>query len=97
VRCVAHGVPSAQRQVHVCVEDNGPGLGGRSTEEICAPFFSTKSEGMGMGLAICRSIMELHYGTLEARERREGGASLCFTLPVAEQAELPIDKAEMEA
>ncbi len=97
VRCVAHGVPSAQRQVHVCVEDNGPGLGGRSTEEICAPFFSTKSEGMGMGLAICRSIMELHYGTLEARERPEGGASLCFTLPVAEQAELPIDKAEMEA
>lgn len=75
-----------RRQVRVCVEDNGPGLGGRTTEELCAPFFSTKSEGMGMGLAICRSIMELHYGTLEARDRPQGGASLCFTLPVAESA-----------
>ncbi|WP_298011959.1 PAS domain S-box protein [uncultured Aquabacterium sp.] len=71
-------------RVRVCVEDNGPGLGGRTTEQICAPFFSTKAEGMGMGLAICRSIIELHYGTMEAAERPGGGASLCFTLPVAD-------------
>lgn len=69
------------RFVKVQVCDNGPGLGGQGIETLCAPFFSTKAEGMGMGLAICRSIVELHYGALDAEEAPGGGAVFSFTVP----------------
>ncbi|MGH6646668.1 PAS domain S-box protein [Aquabacterium sp.] len=69
------------RFAKVVVTDNGPGLGGRSIDELCTPFYSTKSDGMGMGLAICRSIIELHYGGLDAEEAPGGGAALSFTVP----------------
>ena len=70
--------------VRIDVDDNGPGLRGRGIEELSAPFYSTKSEGMGMGmgLAICRSVVEAHYGALEAAAGPLGGARLSFTLPV---------------
>jgi len=68
--------------VKVSVTDNGPGLGGRDIETLCTPFFSTKTEGMGMGLAICRSIVELHYGGLDAMEVPGGGACISFTVPM---------------
>jgi two-component system sensor histidine kinase DctS len=71
-----------QRFVRVTVSDNGPGLAGRTVEAMCAPFYSTKADGMGMGLAICRSILELHYGVLDAHESPGGGASLSFSLPM---------------
>ncbi|MDI1261376.1 PAS domain S-box protein [Aquabacterium sp.] len=69
------------RFAKVVVTDSGPGLGGRSIDQLCQPFYSTKSDGMGMGLAICRSIIELHYGGLDAEEVIGGGASLSFTVP----------------
>lgn len=68
--------------VRVSVTDNGPGLKGQGSERLFAPFFSTKVEGMGMGLAICRSIIELHYGALDACDAPEGGAVFSFSLPV---------------
>ena len=68
--------------VCVAVDDNGTGLGGRSVAELAAPFHSTKADGMGMGLAICRSIIEAHHGTLEAGSSAFGGACFSFTLPV---------------
>ena len=68
--------------VRVEVTDNGPGIGSRNVEELCAPFYSTRKEGMGMGLAICRSIVEVHNGMLDARDCAVGGASFSFTLPV---------------
>jgi len=68
--------------VRVSVTDNGPGLSGQSSERLFAPFYSTKADGMGMGLAICRSIVELHYGALDAADAPEGGASFQFSLPV---------------
>ena len=69
------------RFAKVVVTDSGPGLGGRSIDQLCQPFYSTKSDGMGMGLAICRSIIELHYGGLDAEDAPGGGASLSFTVP----------------
>lgn len=66
-------------RIDVC--DNGPGLGGRGVEALCAPFYSTKAEGMGMGLAICRSIIEAHHGAFDAGESPEGGARFSLTLP----------------
>ncbi len=67
--------------VQVQVSDNGPGLGGQTASSLCAPFFTTKSDGMGMGLAICRSIVEMHYGALDAHDAPGGGAMFIFSLP----------------
>ena len=62
--------------VRLTVTDNGPGLGGRTIDMLCEPFYTTKPEGMGMGLAICRSIVEAHRGVLDAWEGSGGGAEL---------------------
>jgi two-component system sensor histidine kinase DctS len=84
------GLPAAAasaRFVRIDVEDNGPGLQGLAIEQLAAPFYSTKAEGMGMGLAICRSVVEAHHGALEALASPLGGARLAFTLPVADEEE----------
>ena len=70
------------RFVRIEVRDNGPGLQGRRIEGLCAPFYSTKADGMGMGLAICRSILEAHHGVLDAAEAPGGGAWFTMSLPV---------------
>ena len=70
------------RFVRMDIEDDGPGLGGRTVEQLSAPFYSTKSEGMGMGLAICRSVIEVHHGGMDAGNSTLGGARFSFTLPV---------------
>jgi two-component system sensor histidine kinase DctS len=76
------GEGSATRAfVRVSVSDNGPGLHGQTVATLCAPFFTTKNDGMGMGLAICRSIVELHYGVLDAQDAPGGGAVFAFSLP----------------
>jgi two-component system, LuxR family, sensor histidine kinase DctS len=80
---------AGERFVRVDVEDNGPGLRGHGIEQLCAPFYSTKPEGMGMGLAICRSVVEAHYGGMEADTSPLGGARISFTLPVEEPAAAP--------
>ena len=67
--------------VGVQVNDNGPGLGGQDIDALCAPFFSTKPEGMGMGLAICRSILQAHHGQLLAGSKPGGGACFSFSVP----------------
>ena len=73
----------AEGQVRVSVRDTGPGLQGRRIEQLCASFYSTKPEGMGLGLAICRSIVEGHGSVLEAQDHPAGGASFGFALPLA--------------
>jgi two-component system sensor histidine kinase DctS len=78
---VATSLSADRRFVRVDVTDNGPGLGGRTIEQLCAPFYSTKPEGMGMGLAICRSILEAHHGVFDAGEAFGGGARFSLTLP----------------
>ncbi|NKK56644.1 PAS domain-containing protein [Rhizobium leguminosarum bv. viciae] len=69
--------------VVVRVEDNGHGLDPIASERIFEAFFSTKAEGTGMGLAICRSIIEGHSGTLSARPRASGGSVFEFAIPYA--------------
>lgn len=73
--------------VKVMVSDSGPGLGGKTIDQLCAAFFSSKPDGMGMGLAICRSIIELHHGVLDVEESPLGGAAFVFSLPVWEASE----------
>ena len=76
---------AGNRFVRVDVDDSGCGLGGRSIDELATPFHSTKADGMGMGLAICRSVIEAHHGALEAGSSPLGGARLSFTLPLVNQ------------
>ena len=73
---------SGERFVRLDVEDSGPGLDGRTVEHLSAPFYSTKADGMGMGLAICRSVIEVHHGGMDAGASSLGGARFSFTLPV---------------
>jgi len=64
------------------VADTGPGIDPEQARRLFEPFFSTKEEGMGMGLNICRSIAELHRGRLSFEDGPDGGAVFILTLPV---------------
>jgi PAS domain S-box-containing protein len=68
--------------VLVAVSDSGPGLNPHDDERIFAPFYTTKSTGLGMGLSICRSIIEAHGGRLWASANVPRGATFQFTVPV---------------
>jgi PAS domain S-box-containing protein len=71
------------QQVLVSVTDRGVGISTEIADRLFNPFFTTKSGGMGMGLAICRSIMEGHGGRLWATADVPHGATFQFTLPVS--------------
>ncbi len=69
-------------EVLVAVEDSGAGIKSEITDRIFHPFFTTKAQGIGMGLSISRSILESHAGHLWAETRASGGAVFQFTLPI---------------
>jgi PAS domain S-box-containing protein len=69
--------------VEAWVEDTGPGLGAAHAEKVFEPFFTTKAQGMGIGLAISRSIVEAHGGRIWATSAPERGARFCLALPAA--------------
>jgi signal transduction histidine kinase len=71
------------KAVQVTVIDSGPGLAPEARERVFQPFFTTKSDGMGMGLAICRTTVEAQGGRLWASEQAEPGAAFHFTVPVS--------------
>lgn len=71
--------------LRVVVEDSGPGFAGPA-RTLFESFFTTKDSGMGMGLPICRTIVESHGGRIDATNRAGGGACFFFTLPAAETA-----------
>ena len=68
--------------IRISVIDRGHGLA--DPDRLFEPFFSTESEGLGMGLNICRTIIESHHGRLWAENNPQGGTIFCFTLPCAE-------------
>jgi signal transduction histidine kinase len=67
-----------QDNVVVCVSDCGPGI--KDPEKLFQPFYTTKAEGMGMGLAICRTVIESHGGKLWGEANQVGGANFYFKL-----------------
>lgn len=71
----------ANGQVSVAVIDHGHGIAPEVAERLFSPFFSTKAEGMGMGLSICRTAIEFHGGTLTHAANPGGGTVFTFTLP----------------
>jgi C4-dicarboxylate-specific signal transduction histidine kinase len=77
------------RVVEVAVADRGHGIDPEHAERLFEPFHTTKQEGMGMGLNICRSILEFHDGRLWAQPNPGGGSVFRFTLPVGGGEEAP--------
>ena len=73
--------------VLVVVRDTGPGLSPASVEHVFDAFYTTKPEGMGMGLSISRSIIEAHGGRLWAAANVPGGAVFEFTVPASGRGE----------
>jgi two-component system sensor kinase FixL len=69
------------RTVKAFVTDFGTGIDENNIERLFEPFYTTKPEGLGMGLSISETIIKAHGGTMEARNNREGGATFAFTLP----------------
>jgi two-component system sensor kinase FixL len=73
---------SHDQDVVISLQDNGQGFSEDDRETMFDPFITTKANGLGMGLAICDSIIEAHEGHLWAKTNNEGGASFFFTLPI---------------
>ena len=81
-RLLISSAMSASNDISVEIQDSGPGLPEASAEKIFQAFYTTKPAGLGMGLSICRSIVEGHGGQLRAAPRDPTGATFTFTLPV---------------
>ena len=79
---------AADKQVHITVQDSGPGLSAEAYDNLFETFYTSKIEGLGLGLSVCRTIAEAHGGKLEASAVAEhlpvedlGGATFTFSLP----------------
>jgi two-component system sensor kinase FixL len=69
--------------VKVCVRDFGTGICPETLPLLFQPFVTTKSNGLGLGLSICRFLVESHHGYMQAENNLDGGATFCFALPIA--------------
>ncbi len=78
----------APDSVLISVADTGPGLPAKDIDRVFDPFFTTKTQGMGMGLSICRSLVEAHNGRLSARSGSQQGAVFEITLPAGNVSRL---------
>jgi two-component system, LuxR family, sensor kinase FixL len=75
--------PADTKMIHIGVIDTGPGIAQEIADRLFQPFVTTKTQGMGVGLSICRSIVEAHGGRLWTEPNPEGGTIFRFTLPTA--------------
>ena len=82
LRLVIQTSVGSEGKITVAIEDSGPGIEEGKLEHIFEPFYTTKSEGTGMGLVISRFIIDAHGGQIWAENRAEQGARICFSLPV---------------
>jgi two-component system, LuxR family, sensor histidine kinase DctS len=78
--------------VNFQVIDNGPGIAPQTAARLFTPFFTTRAEGMGLGLSLCRTVIEQHGGRLDFRAHQQADGNLMgtvfsFTLPAAARAE----------
>jgi two-component system sensor histidine kinase FlrB len=88
-------VPQAKIHVHIsqqnnyltiAVCDNGPGLNANAKEKITEPFYTTKSNGTGLGLPVVNAVVRAHYGKLSFFNQKQGGACFVMSLPISHQA-----------
>ena len=94
MRCAISDADSGKREVSVStlraghqaeirITDTGPGIAATDLAKVFDPFFTTKPQGMGMGLAIVKTIIEAHQGDIAAATHAAGGALFTIRLPVA--------------
>jgi signal transduction histidine kinase len=93
-RTVTVRVEPEERSVRVSVSDGGRGVSPQMVERMFLPFYTTKPHGMGMGLSICRSIVEAHGGRVGVRSNRTRGATVWFSLPTVAEGEGASTRAE---
>ena len=74
-----------EKFAELSVSDRGPGIPDNKLKEIFEPFFTSKPEGMGMGLSIARTIVEAHQGLISAKNRDHGGASFRIRIPLSDR------------
>lgn len=91
-----NSVNEGERQLRVCatlaeagwvlvsVSDSGPGFASENVDQVFTSFYTTKPTGLGLGLSICRSIIESHGGCLKASANQPRGATVQFTLPIVQ-------------
>jgi two-component system sensor histidine kinase DctS len=70
--------------IEFSVSDRGPGIPADVAERLFTPFFTTKDEGMGLGLSLCRTVVEQHGGLLSYAANPPQGTVFRFTLPISE-------------
>lgn len=87
VRAITVATARRDDLIEIAVHDTGPGLASVVRERLFEPFVSTKSHGIGIGLNICRTIVETHGGTISADPETAGGTTFRFTLPVADDGQ----------
>ncbi|HSQ02408.1 MAG TPA: ATP-binding protein [Burkholderiales bacterium] len=85
-RLVIRSAVTEEGEVHVAVEDRGPGVSEEAARHLFTPFYTSKPEGLGLGLAICRSIVELHHGRIWASPHPDGGTIMHVALPALKTA-----------
>ena len=83
-----------QQGQRISISDNGPGIPPEAMSKIFVPFYTTKTNGTGLGLAVVQKILVQHGGTIEARNQSEGGAEFIVWLPFVREAVRVIDSAD---
>jgi signal transduction histidine kinase len=78
----------------ISVADNGPGIDPEAISKIFMPFYTTKPEGTGLGLAVVQKIVVQHGGSVEVRNQPEGGAEFIVWLPFVREAVSEVDSAD---
>jgi C4-dicarboxylate-specific signal transduction histidine kinase len=82
-RRIAIGATEVGAEIVVRIEDEGPGLSAEALERLFEPLYTTKATGLGLGLAICKTIVDAHGGRIWAEAGKAGGAALNVALPAA--------------
>ncbi|WP_448565780.1 sensor histidine kinase [Thalassotalea ganghwensis] len=84
VKHVSLAIFQQANRLYFVVKDRGPGLSEQQMQQALLPFFTTKAEGSGIGLALCNEIVSLHGGQLKLANRDNGGLEVSFALPLAD-------------
>ena len=93
-RALAISARAEAREVEIAVQDSGPGLPPEARNQVLRPFFTTKPDGLGLGLSISQSIVEAHGGRLWVTPNAGRGVTFHFTLPIAAPVATPEPVAE---
>jgi signal transduction histidine kinase len=88
-RAISIRTSRVENFAELAISDRGPGIPEDKLKAVFDPFFTSKSEGMGMGLAIARTIIDAHRGVIWAENRDHGGASFRIKLPISKDGAGP--------